>query len=297
MNILDNIKDNLMQGLNANDLGLHFFITTEMGSYKKPDRVGNKIIDYINGQLTVINSSTLPTQGLEVSTQTIQLSLAIPLRTTVSNESVIVKNVRTVLEQYLSQNRVIVIEQNNKSLVCALNYSLPNTGSVDQRSGIGTFLELTAMLYVSCIENGLNSIERRYYLNGELLPYTSATRSRVPLTESNSFSGVSSIGQGKNIMQSTAIGFDLNVVALDPNQSLASKAIQRYLDIGGLNEVLKLKVESGVGDELISNEYDVIFGQVSEISEGVQNVGYKLSFIEAATEVLLDVEGDDENGG
>lgn len=302
MNILDSIKDYLMQGLNANDLDLHFFITTDVGKYKKPDRVGNKIIDYINGQLTVINSSTLPTQGLEVSTQTIQLSLIVPLRSMTGDESTIVKNVRTVLEQYLSQNRILLLENGSKHLANTINFSLPNSGSVEQRSGIGTYVELLAFLYITTVENGFNSMDRKYYLNGELLPYTTATRSRVPIAETNSFASesdslsTSNYGQGKNLMQSTALGFDFTIVALDPTSSSASQIIQNFLNTGTLNQVYTLKVETGSGENAISTEYSVLFGQVSEISEGVQNVGYKISFVEAATEIIQDIEGDEDDG-
>lgn len=262
-------------GLNANALGLLFKIYADGGNYKKYDCYKDK--RYINGVMQEISSIVVPAQGLKVATQSVRLEVVAYYG--FEDPEPVLKTVRSVLDNFFQSSVVQVItDASERSYTVGVNYTLADTGTVANRPQIGPSISYTAMISYSFIENGLNSMDFHFKLDGAPLSYTSASITRVPVMDGNAYSDTA--GNAKNFAASSALSFDLKLPAIDTADP-ASRTIIGYILSGGMNETHTLDVDLNGA----VSTYTVVFGQTDIALDGVQNAGHSVSFVEAAKAV------------
>lgn len=263
------------RGLNANTYGLNYKIFADAGSFKQGIKTRKGNISYVNGVMQVISSAIVPIQTLCIATLTARLDIVVQLPSAELDEQTIKTN-RAALDEYFAKSAVQALEDDSgKVFTVAVSYSLANTGSIEQRDGLGTSLVFSITISYSFIQNGLNSYNCIFTLDGVQLAYTKANITRVPVMESNPYNAN---GNSQNIATSSTLSFDLEVPATD-EKSTTSVSVLGYILNGSLTDKHILKVTLGG----IEKTYTVLFGQVNIALDGVQNAGHAISFVEAVT--------------
>lgn len=268
--------------LNKNAFGITYAIHTDAAKYKKAmmTRVVKK--RFTNGLMRVGQSSIVPTQGLVVATQNAVLELCVQLFGAESDSEVISAH-RTVLDKY-AQNPVVdtmsetVTDADGNTVekeytVTAL-YSLANTGEVQVRDGVGTSLTFYVNIEYAYIENGLNSNNCTFTLDGFPIPYSSAKVTKSPNVQADAFSD--SGGAGRSINVSFNRSFDFQLPAQLGEDGIG-KIILDELFGAGLNTPHTLVVKLGDADPLT---YNVVFGATDISLAGINNAGHTIALIE-----------------
>lgn len=260
-------------GLNSNGQNINFRLFSDEGNFKKAliNRTEKK--RYTNGVVRVGTSAVVPISGVVVATESAVLELVVQLPNPETDEQIITAH-RTVLDGYFSSFTVQKIIDNGKSYTVTTTYSLANTGTVEQRGHIGTSITFYVNLNLSYIENGLNSDEITYTLDGMKIPYTTVRTNKNPTLDSN----VSSGSNGKSTSRASAFirGWDFEMPALDG--VALSEIIMDEIDSDTIN-VPHTLVKTRAGK---SYTYSVIFANTSDTVQGIQNAGLSFSLVERA---------------
>lgn len=275
---LQKLASALNNGLNANGKGLLFYIQPDTGDFKTADRTGNDVAEYINGILSVVDSAVIPTQALEVAAQTVRLELVVE---TDEDEPAALQIgvVRDVLQDYFARATVQYLEdETGKVYSVAVSSSLLASGTAAIRQLAGDSFTLSMQIYYSFIQNGINSLDCPILLDGVVLPYSTATISRVPVVEGAPYSDTNAVT--KNRVTATALGVDMSITAVQAgegaNANAAMQALYSFILDGAADKhTLTLTIDRE------TREYPVYFGNVSLALDGVKNAGSTLSFVEA----------------
>lgn len=262
-------------GLNANAQGITYKIFSDMGTFEKALKTRKESILYTNGVMQILSSNIIPTQTLYIATISAALTLCVQLDYPQDDKQIIDVN-RAVLDEFFKSSTVQILEdETGKKFTVSVNYSLASSGSAEFREIVGTSFTFDVVINYSFIENGLNSFNCSFALDGVQLPYTTANITRIPVMESNPYTGIGN-SSAKNIPTSSALSFDLRIPATSGNT--ASSAIMQFLIDGILTEIHTLTVElSG-----IKKDYTVVLGQTDIALDGIDNAGHSISFVEAA---------------
>ncbi len=275
LNISD-VAHEIQKGLNQNAYGINFAIYTDESEYKRALKSHTGKILYTNGLLRVGSSTIVPTQGLTVATQNATLEICVQLLNP-DTDNEIIQNHRTVLDMYFQQYRIQTMDETDanrnvvKTYTVSALYSLANTGDVQLRDGIGTSITFYVNTEFAYIENGLNSSNCKYTLDGYPIPYSSAKITKNPVGQSDSFSN--SGGKGETVNTSFVRSFDFQLPA---NISDLGEKILSELLSDDLNTEHTLVVTIGKRDYT----YTVVFGLTDISLEGINNAGHNISLIE-----------------
>ncbi|MDE7406480.1 MAG: hypothetical protein K2M89_06380 [Clostridiales bacterium] len=276
---ISDFANEIQKGLNQNAYGLNFAIFSDEGTYKDALISRTAKTRYTNGLLRVGASTIVPTQGLTVATQTAALEICVPLFNPDTDEAVI-QNHRAALDAYFQQYRVDSMKEYDENdnvvkvyTVSSLS-SLANTGDVDVRDGVGTSITFYVNIEFAYIQNGLNSANCTFTLDGFTIPYTAAKITKSPTAQTDAFSD--SNGRGESVNTSFVRSFDFQLPAQSGADNLASLIISELLGVG-LNTPHTLVVTIGDDD---SKTYNVVFGQTDISLEGINNAGHNISLIE-----------------
>lgn len=256
----------LENDLNNNDKNLTFKLFSEAGEFKKNIRKQNNITKFINGIAEITEYNVIPAQGISIATETLAVDFLLSFEDN-EEEAEIIAPVREVLEKYFQTCKVQKISNITAGVYC----SLPTTGEVDIRSTVGESIIFRVYIYYNFIVDGINSLDYKLYLDGRALNYTNFTMSRVPTIDSAVYGNTN--GLTKNRIVTTALSFD---IALPAISGYVETVIEDYL-LNGSNNVKILKV---ILNERESS-YNVLFGNCDATAEGIDNVGHKITLIEA----------------
>lgn len=281
---LDKFADALEKELNKNAFGITYAIHTDAAEYQKAIKTRVSKKRFTNGLMRVGQSSIVPTQGLVVATQNAVLELCVQLFG-VESDSEVVSTHRAVLDKYAQKPVVNKMTETvtdadgntvEKEYTVTALYSLANTGEVQVRDGVGTSITFYVNIEYAYIENGLNSNNCTFTLDGFPIPYSSAKVTKSPNVQADAFSD--SGGASRSINVSFNRSFDFQLPAIKGADGLGKIIIDEILG-GGLNEPHTLEVKFGDNDP---TTYNVIFGATDISLAGINNAGHTISLIERA---------------
>lgn len=263
----------IQNGLNNNPYGIKFAVFTDASEYKDAliTRTGKE--RYTNGIMRVGPSSVVPTRGVVVATQNVTLELLVQLPNPETDAQIITEH-RAVLDGYFKQTSVQPYESDGKTYTVSALYSLAETGDVMVRPNVCTSITFTIEIEYSYVENGLNSNDCVFTLDGAPIPFTAAKITKSPDTQADAFAD--GAGKGMNINISFVRSFDFVVPSLS---TPLGEIILDQVFGDALNTVHTLVAQ--LGDE--THTYTVVFGQADAALEGISNVGHTISLIEWRT--------------
>lgn len=278
---IDSMAKSIEQGLNASASAykFKFKIFVDAGKFKKAEETRTGKVLYINSLLRVGESSIIPVQGITVATQSAMLEICVPI----FNEDQIdeVSTLfRTMLDGYFAMYKVQSID----GYTVSSTYSLASTGSLERRGNIGHSLTFYVNMEFSYIENGLNSFNCTFTLDGLEIPFISVHSDKKATVNSNATSGDS----GLSTSRGTAFirGWDFETIALNKNSGL-SYILLTELNNDGLNIPHTFTVSTSLINKNSENitfakTYTVIIGSIDMDMQSVDNVSFKFSLVEKA---------------
>ena len=276
---LQTLAKEIENGLNNNVLGVQYKIHSDGGSYNKAlyGRVAANRKRFTNGLLQVLSSSIVPVQSLIVATQTVRLEVAVQLLDKDTEDSVIAMH-RAILDGYFQSTGVqMLTDESGKQFSVSSAYSLASTGTVQAAAPLGTHITFEVNVTYSMVQNGLNSSQFKVSLDGVELAYTTFTIVRTPSMDASTYNGGN--GASKNVSNTTALQFNIQLPAI-VTQNDAQSAIMNFLLDGDMAAIHTLTVAMG---ENAPRTYSVVFGDSNISLDGIQNAGYTVTFVEAAT--------------
>lgn len=302
---LSTLADYLQTKLNASQLaGLSFVITADTAEFNKSIRQGNNEIEHINGLLKEQSSevSTL-TSGEMVASLSCRLQLIFRLDgdendidvVNPDDEQVIeiikgnqskIKSIRQALTNVFQTNEQKPFTSDGKTYNVSIIYGLVETGERTQGYGLGDSFSFSANIYYFFVENGLNTNDVKYYLDGIQIPFQANTVYRTPTTDGNVYADTVN-GEVRNIQTQSIFSVSFELPALKNN---ITKLVWNWIFGGGLNTAHILTVETpsfSVEDGKDYQYYLVMYGENKAIGETVKNIGQSISLVEAINDYDL----------
>lgn len=258
----------------AKSSGIVYKIHADAGTYKRALRSRTGKQRYTNGVLTIVDSSIVPTQTMTVASQTAALEICVRLDDPKTDEETIAKH-RAVLDGYFTDKPSV---QMTDGYSVTATYALADSGTVEQRDGVGTSFTFRVNIEYSFIEGGLSSYDCVFLLDGVQIPYTSFHMTRNPTIDSTPYSDTA--GNAGSVNTADMLGFDIQIPAQSVQNGVSEVLIDQLLDGSG-NTSHVLTVQLGTH----TRTYSVIFGQTDIVIEGVANAGHNVSLIVAAPTV------------
>lgn len=255
----------------AKDTGIVYKIHSDMGSYKRSLKSRTAKQRYTNGLLTIVDSAVVPTQTITVASQSAVLEICVALPIPKQDEATIAAH-RAVLDGVLSKSPLVdIIDGYSVTAV----YTMAESGTVEQRDGIGTSFTFTIGIDYSFIEGGLSSYDCVFLLDNVQIPYTSFHMTRTPSIEANPYSTTDGLSGAVDTAE--VLGFDFQVPAQTLENGISEVLLDQLLDGDG-NGIHVLTVQLGTR----TRTYNVLFGQTDIVIEGVANAGHNISLVVAA---------------
>ena len=203
---LKTFAENLQTKLNNNLQGLTFAIKADTKEFEKSLRIGNTVKEYINGLLTLQSSdmSNL-TDGQLFATIGCRLQVIFKLKGNESDEDTEIidpdtnevveiiegnyskiERVRDALSSAFQTNtqEVMTDSAGKNYLVCTL-YQFIETGNREQVQILGDSMSFTAYISYMIVENGINTHDIVYTLDGKVIPFQTNTAYRTPTMDAN----------------------------------------------------------------------------------------------------------------
>lgn len=269
---LTTFAETIESALNANSQGINFRIFADAGQYEKAFKDRTEKKRYTNGLIRMNSSAIVPVQGMEIATQQVSLELCAPLYDAEKDEEIVAAH-RAILDAVFSQFTVQPIAENGKTYSVSTTYSLANTGEVAVRPPIGTSITFNVGIEYAYIQDGLNSYNCVYELDGAVIPYTSASLGKVKTTENNSYADTA----GESLCFNTAFArsFDFQIPA--QSRGIGAQILDELLH-NDLNTVHTLTMRFADG---AVETYKVVYASCDMNVQGVKNAVHNASFVEA----------------
>ena len=295
---LKTFAKNLQTKLNTNLQGLTFSIKADSKEFDKALRVGNTVKERINGLLTLQSSdmSNL-TDGQLFATLSCRLQVIFRLKGGVPDEDQEIINpdtqqiVKIIEGNYSYMERVrdalssafqtntqeTMTDSTGKSyLVCTL-YQFVETGNRDQQSPIGDCMSFTAYIAYMIVENGINTHDITYTLDGKIIPFQTNTAYRSPTMDANVYAGGN--GAAKNLASQSIFTISFQLPAL---QNAVTRKMFAWLFGGELNvaHILNIRYPNFSGANFEESNYLVTYGENNASGETIKNVGQTMTLVE-----------------
>lgn len=293
---LNAIKDDLQSRLNKAGT-LQFILHTHTGKFVRAVKASvNEIDRKINGLVTLTSSDVETVQtGIDVASMTLKIDFVIRCKDdeddvydiTVNGEQgdllesgnvSYVNQVYNALNDFASKQYTGLLQtEGNGNYAIACSFDLVNDGVRDKRPTIGDSYTFTVFAYYNIVENGENSKDIEYFLDGYVIPYTSAKIGRQPIAESDVYSG-------ENVAKATSTATLMYCSLTAPSFYGKFADYVRDFVLGDSNDVhiltYRCATPSPMGYEDYFKSFFVVFGDSSLSAEGVANVGSVVSFSE-----------------
>ena len=293
---LNAIKDDLQSRLNKAGT-LQFILHTHTGKFVRAVKASvNEIDRKINGLVTLTSSDVETVQtGIDVASMTLKIDFVIRCKDdeddvydiTVNGEQgdllesgnvSYVNQVYNALNDFASKQYTGLLQaEGNGNYAIACSFDLVNDGVRDKRPTIGDSYTFTVFAYYNIVENGENSKDIEYFLDGYVIPYTSAKIGRQPIAESDVYSG-------ENVAKATSTATLMYCSLTAPSFYGMFANYVRDFVFGDSNDVhiltYRCATPSPMGYEDYFKSFFVVFGDSSLSAEGVANVGSVVSFSE-----------------
>ena len=261
--------------------GLNFNIVSDTGEYKKPDRVGNTVTEYINCLLSLTSSdiSNL-TDGTVVATQTARLDMIVRMPDLAADENyneqeletvaMKIDKVRAVLSNLTQSSEFVNIEDYSVSII----YQNAVSGERNIVANVGDSYTLSVYIYYILIQGGINTRSLVFNLDGTILPYQAVSVIKSKTYDSNVFSN-SIDGSVKNtaIQSNWSATFELPAI----QGTFWNEIFGILTGADKLNTAHILSFTDGSQRK----NFLVNIGEVTLNGETIKNVGLKVSFFES----------------
>lgn len=302
---IEKITEYIQNTLNAylNGLNCNFFANTEFklftdtGVFEKDIAEKNIETQYLNGLVTALPSDRYYlSNGFEVATLPIRLEVTFPLENDEENggleqidlESGVItvtqayigntekiKIVRETLDKAFNDNQIITLQNDNGIEYVVSVVSQIAQGGTRQFAGIiGYNYSFTVNFSFAFVENGLNSRQGKFTLDGNTIPFTSMSIVNVKNVDMNVMS--SSKGKAKAFPLFTGFSVTMEVPALLNDENTAT--FLKELLAQGQTTTAHLLGINLTGEDGETEYFLVSITEVSGAVSGVQNVGLKITF-------------------
>jgi hypothetical protein len=291
---------------------VEFKIFTDTGKFVEPYRkVGtNKFIEVINGVFTLGTAQiTYLSDGSEFATLPAYLSVIIALDdeekdggiytiemaedgsvkkdengkpiTTVNqayigNESTIAK-LRLVLDNAFTNRQIVTsfVDNDGNEYVTTIIAQVAQGGQRGSVGKIGYSFTFNLNFYFTFVENGINTRQGVFLLDGEKIPYSTSTFSRISNVENNVRSN-NTDGAVETIPTFSTFMASFELPALK-NSSPTKTLIDYVLALSDYDEAHILTVDLGVGEK----SFLMNISESTPSGAGTQNIGLQATFREA----------------
>lgn len=293
---LNKLAERIQTKLNQNQEMYDFYIVSDTAKFKRPSRDKNTITEYVNCLLTA-NSSDVSTLSNNYLFSTLTCTLNIIMRLKGYDDDVYTQDETPQLITYGDKSRVAIMRQyldnvfqgnevysesdnDGKNYIVSVVYEFAQSGTRAQVEKIGDSYTFMATIFYSFVQNGMNTKDVVFNLDGVVIPYQSITMYRTPTMDGNVYANTTD-GATKNLMSQTtwSVAFELPALSNDKT----TQNLLNYLFKGDMNQVHLLKMQ--VGTETI--EKLVMYSEHKVMGEIVKNVGQSITFVEAPNEYDL----------
>ena len=192
------------------------------------------------------------------------------------------ERLRTILDQVfqgvvVEPMTVEEVDENGKvherSFSVTTVFAFSNSGIREQNQAVGDSYSFYINIYYSFIENGLNTRDLTFTLDGVQIPFQSVTVFRSPIMDGNVYSGTSN-ATAKNITSQSTFSVSFELPAFESDNT--TNAIVSFLMDGEINVAHLLRFKH-YGK---TKEYLVTLGEVKQMGETIKNIGQSLSLVE-----------------
>lgn len=303
---LKTFAENLQTKLNQNLQGLTFAISPDTKTFEKSLRIGNSVKEKINGLLT-LQSSDLSnlTDGQLFATISCRLQVIFGLkggedadydkevinpetgdvveiiegniskveRVRDAMSAAFQKNTQETMSELVAENG---LEIQKNYLVCTL-YQFIETGNRDQVQYLGDSMTFTAYISYMIVENGINTHDIVYTLDGNIIPFQTNTAYRSPTMDANVYAGGN--GAAKNLASQSIFTISFQLPAL---QNAVTRKMFAWLFGGELNvaHILNIRYPNFSGANFEESNYLVTYGENNASGETIKNVGQTMTLVE-----------------
>ena len=267
--LLDYINTQLNTNAPANTV---FEIYADGGDYTPPKWQYNTLTTYIQGVGYIADTSILPVNGLSIATQTLSVTVAVPIDPNAPTEQSL-DPIRNALSAFISQPKVTALEdEGGRTYSVSVYGSSPTAGEIAQRPNLGLSITYGINVYFSFIQNGINSLDCVLTFECEQVPFTEMTVALSPVLDGGAVS--SSNGGAGNYATVFALEIQLSVPAL--TDSVLTTDFAQFL-------LLKQYAVYDVSLTYngITGNYSMIFATSNITARGVENIGQSITLVEA----------------
>lgn len=189
-----------------------------------------------------------------------------------------IERVRDALSNAFQRNEQSVMTENGKNYLVCILYQFVETGIRDQQSPIGDCMSFTAYISYMLVENGLNTHDIVYTLDGKIIPFQTNTVYRTPTMDAN-VPANSANGAVKNLASQSIFSISFQLPAL---RNEITRRMFEWLFGGELNvaHILGIKYPTFSGDTSQEKFYLMTYGENNASGETIKNVGQTLTLVE-----------------
>lgn len=305
---LQTLADNLQTKLNKKKSGFTFKVFADTGNYEKPERDYNEVKEPINCILRLASSdvSNLVSgdnaEGLMLATLNVSFSLIYSLKgrpqtfyilsngervedisdlpedvtilETIEGYLNKVEDLRNALDNiFQSAENKVLTDTNGKTYNVGITYQTVGSGIREQMQGVGDSFVFNASIYYMFVQNGVNSRDVTFTLDGITFPYQRSTINRTPTLDGNVYANASTPSV-KNIAPQTSLNMSFFVPATE--NGVTNNFVDYLLD-GEPNKAHFLTANINGREKT----YLVTIAGIDYITETIQNAGINITFLES----------------
>lgn len=274
-------------GLNTilNNPQIQFKIWAEVGKYVKPQREGNTVTHYINGNLRTSTSAN-DANDLVMGVNGLSLEFSLPVRRPRTNakqkaeelaeiqngQYKFVTEMINVINSYFQTARAVSItDETGVEFSVGFQAGTVTPGNVDIAAQLGQNLLISVYVEVYFVAGGVNSKAVKVYFDGKSIPFQAVRHGRSPMTERDVYAGTL---VSKSLITSTAFAIDVDFpVTSDP----ATQECVDYLLSGEPNVAHFVNVQFGTLNEKL---YFMTLNTIQTSAQGIAIAGVSASFME-----------------
>lgn len=263
-----------------------FSIKTDTGRLKRSTRQGNSVVPYVNGLLSVISSdkSNL-TDGSVFATLFCNLSFIVGIVNpnaevetiddlTITNTDKTVANLRAVIDTKFAENTQTTIEDSEgNSYLVIFTYQFASTGESGLTQTLGNSFTFNCTLGFMFVENGVSGYDKKYYLDGQIIPSQLVTDYRVATVDNNVYSDTKN-GETKALASQSTFSTVIDLPAL---KNVVTETIFGNIFDGNINTAHLLTIEYPTLTGIKSKNMLVMFAETVDTAEGIKNVNNRIT--------------------
>lgn len=285
---IEDIKNGYIMPQLSKIEGYNFHIVTDTGEWRSPERNGNTVTEYVNGDLSLQGVDFQRLSGGRIASGfEFRLRFLIPLDDYVSftdgeypsKEYATVIQFRKALSEVLAGAASISItkteEETEKTYVGGAFFNLPMPGENLIRQKIGKSIEYTCSISVALLEGGVNTTGVSLTIDGENVSFSSIKIARKPTPSADLISN-STNGESSVYAESTQFTIEFSVPAVS-DQTYSSAVMSYVLGLtdGNMPHGVILKTPLGEWE----TEKQMIFAGCEMQGNGVSNILYGVSLV------------------